>query len=106
IADATTFMLAAIALARVRTPDVRATVRGRPSRRELLAGWRHLLHAPAMRPLVPLMLAAGVAVGLSEVTPLAVVTDGLGRDAAFLGVLGTFGGAGAIAGGLLGSRVI
>ena len=104
--DAATFALAALCLWRVEAPDLRGAARGRPSRDELLAGARHLLSSPVMRPLIPLTLVAGVAVGLSEVTPLAVVTEGLHRDAAFLGVLGTFGGAGAIAGGLLAGRVL
>ncbi len=106
VADAATFVLAALALWRVRAADPRPATRGRLTRAELLAGPRHLLGSAAIRPLLPLTLVAGVAVGLSEVTPLAVVTDGLGRDAAFLGVLGTFGGAGAIAGGLLAGRVL
>ncbi len=104
--DAATFALAALCLWRVRAPDRRGDARGVPTRDELLAGARHLVSSPVMRPLIPLTLVAGVAVGLSEITPLAVVTDGLHRDPAFLGVLGTFGGAGAIAGGLLAGRVL
>jgi predicted MFS family arabinose efflux permease len=104
--DALTFVLAALALSRVSAPDPRPTPQGRPSRRELSAGLRHFVGSPALRPLLPLTFAAGVAVGLSEVTPLAVVTQGLDRDATFLGVLGMFGGAGAIAGGLLAARLV
>jgi MFS family permease len=106
VADAATFVLAALALWRVRAADPRGATTGRPTRAEILAGPRHMLGAPSIRSLLPLTVIAGIAVGLSEVTPLAVVTDGLGRDAAFLGVLGTFGGAGAITGGLLAGRIL
>ena len=105
--DAVTFGLAALASGACRAPDPRPAAGAAPRRaRADGAGVRHFCTAPALRPLLPLTFAAGVAVGLCEVTPLAVVTDGLGRDAAFLGVLGMFGGAGAIAGGLLAGRVL
>ena len=51
------------------------------------------------------MLLAGTAIGLSEVVPFALVDEGLHRPAAFLGVIATIQGFGAVAGALLAPRI-
>ena len=56
---------------------------------------------PELATVVPTVAIVALALGLSEVIPFALVADGLHRSPSFLGVLATFGGAGAIAGGLL-----
>jgi MFS family permease len=67
---------------------------------ELLAGFRHFFTTPVLRAILPAVVFGAGGVGLAEVIPFAVGHDGLHRRGAFLGVLGAFHGAGAIAGGL------
>jgi hypothetical protein len=98
--DAITFVLSAAALALVRAPDIARAKRGRVRAGELVAGFRHFFTTPVLRAILPAVVFGAAGVGLAEVIPFAVVHDGLHRRGAFLGVLGAFHGAGAIAGGL------
>ena len=100
VVDALTFVLSAGALACVRAPDIARAKRGRVRTSELVAGFRHFVTTPVLRASLPAVVFGASGVGLAEVIPFAVVHDGLHRKAAFLGVLGAFHGAGAIAGGL------
>ena len=100
IVDAATFVLSAAALSLVRAPDIARAKRGRVRTSELLAGFRHFFTTPVLRAILPAVVFGAGGVGLAEVIPFAVVHDGLHRRGAFLGVLGAFHGAGAIAGGL------
>ena len=77
-------------------PDI-ASRGGRLHLDELAAGVRHLWNEPALRGPFPAIVVASIGIGMAEVIPFAVVTDGLGRDSAFLGVLSACHGAGAIA---------
>ena len=99
--DAATFAASAILLTVVRAPDIAPTRAGRPTLGELVGGFRHLRRTPELATVVPTVAVVALALGLSEVIPFALVADGLHRSPSFLGVLATFGGAGAIAGGLL-----
>jgi hypothetical protein len=54
----------------------------------------------------PAIILAAAGIGMAEVIPFAVVTTGLGRSSAFLGVLSACHGAGAIAAGLSAPRLI
>lgn len=68
---------------------------------ELLAGARHVLTTPVLRRMV---LASAIAFGCAgsvNVAIYALIADGLGRPATFIGVLGAVQGAGSIAAGLL-----
>ena len=100
IVDAATFLLSARALTLVRAPDIARAKRGRVRTSELVAGFRHFFATPVLRAILPAVVFGAGGVGLAEVIPFAVVHDGLHRRGAFLGVLGAFHGAGAIAGGL------
>ena len=51
-------------------------------------------------------MIASAGIGMAEVIPFAAVTDGLGRDSAFLGILSACHGAGAIVAGLAIPRLI
>jgi len=100
IVDAATFVVSAAALTLVRAPDIARARRGRVRTSELVAGFRHFFETPVLRAILPAVVFGAGGVGLAEVIPFAVVHDGLHRRGAFLGVLGAFHGAGAIAGGL------
>jgi hypothetical protein len=100
VVDAATFVLSAAALTFVRAPDIARARRGRVRTGELVAGFRHFFTTPVLRAILPAVVFGAGGVGLAEVIPFAVVHDGLHRRGAFLGVLGAFHGAGAIAGGL------
>jgi Na+/melibiose symporter-like transporter len=66
-------------------------------RAELTAGMRHLVRVPELRRLLLAGVVALLAFGFFETVPFAVVSQGLGRPPAFLGVLETGMGAGALA---------
>ena len=98
IVDAVTFVLSAArsrSCARPTSParSAAACARASSSRGSATSSRRRCC-ARSCRP----SCSARGGVGLAEVIPFAVVHDGLHRRAAFLGVLGAFHGAGAIAG--------
>jgi MFS family permease len=105
--DATTFVVAALALvalrlrepppARGRTPESRLS--------ELLAGARHIARTRDLRRMVIAMGIALLAIGFCESVMFEVVAHGLHRPPAFLGVVLSVQGAGAVLGGLTASRV-
>ena len=106
LVDAATFLVSAGALALVRAPDIARGRRGRVGKSELVAGFRHFFTTPVLRAILPAVVFGAGGVGLAEVIPFAVVHDGLHERGAFLGVMGAFHGAGAIAGGLGAGRFI
>ncbi len=99
--DALTFAISAILLGIVRAPDIAPARGGRPSLAEIGGGFGHLRRTPELGAVVPTIAIVAAAIGLSEVIPFALVAHGLHRSPSFLGVLATFGGAGAITGSLL-----
>jgi len=104
--DAGTFGVAAVSVLalRLREPRPRrAPVRWRG---EFSAGMRHVARTPALRrPLVACLIAVTV-FGFFETVPFAVVGQGLHRSPAFLGVLNSLQGAGALVGGALAALVM
>ena len=92
-------------LAGLAVPDIAARG-GRLQLAELAAGIRHLRDEPALRGPFPAIVIASAGIGMAEVIPFAAVTDGLGRDSAFLGILSACHGAGAIVAGLAIPRLI
>lgn len=100
LVDAATFAGSAATLAALpfREP-ARAPREGRflP---ELTAGVRHIARTRALRELTIGVCLALLAVGFCETLVFAVVVEGLHRSAAFVGVLDSFQGIGAIAGGV------
>ena len=96
--DAATFMLAAAAIAHMRTPDLRPERTAEPMRAALVAGARHVRDTVALRQMTIACAAALLFIGFSETLTFEVVDVGLARDAAFIGVLLAMQGVGAVAG--------
>ncbi|MBV9282753.1 MAG: MFS transporter, partial [Chloroflexi bacterium] len=67
---------------------------------EVSAGVRHILQTVALRQIVLAVAVALLVVGFSETIIFAVIGQGLHRPPAFLGVVSTAQGVGAVAGGL------
>jgi MFS family permease len=103
--DAATFVVSATCLLRLTAPDIEVR-HGRVGFGELAAGFRHLWQTPDLRRPLTWMTFGALGIGAAEVIPFAVVHDGLHASGSFLGVLGAFHGAGAIAGGLGAGRLI
>jgi MFS family permease len=107
--DAGTFAVAAgtVAALRLREPRPQLPPGGRGGwRAEFSAGLRHVGRTPSLRqPLVACLIAV-TAFGLFETVPFAVVGQGLHRSPAFLGVLVSLQGAGALAGGAFAAPVM
>jgi MFS family permease len=106
VVDSGTFLVSAVMLAMMHVPE---PSRGRTHTslfEEITAGARHLARTPDLRLVVVLTAVVLCFVGLSEVAVFALVDEGLHRPAAFLGVLGTAQGVGAIAGGIYSPRLM
>jgi MFS family permease len=104
--DAGTFLASAMLLWLVRSPDLEATNRDESFVDELTAGVRHLWATPELRRIVTVVCVVMVMVGLTEVAFFEVVDRGLHRPPAFLGILATIQGVGAITGGLTAGAVM
>lgn len=105
--DATTFVVAAVALVALRLREPRPARAPTPESRltELLAGARHIGRTPDLRRMVIAMGIALLAIGFCESVMFEVVADGLHRPPAFLGVVLAVQGVGAVLGGISASRV-
>lgn len=99
IGDAVTFVVAVLTLAALRVTEQSPRPSGKRLLDEAGDGLRHIRHSPELRHLTVATVLAVCAFGLSEPTVFAVVSQGLHRPNAFLGVLTTVQGAGAIAAG-------
>ena len=107
IADAATFGAATIALLVLRIS--RTEHDPAPKQHivhELAAGFRHILSSPTLRRTVTALAAVLLVVGLLETATLALITHGLHRPAAFVGIVQAVQGAGAIVGGLAAIRAL
>jgi MFS family permease len=105
IADAVTFVIAAMAIASMRVDEVPAEPSLDRLRTQLVAGIRHVW---ATLPLRQIVIATGLAifvVGMNE-TLVFAVAQGLGRSASFVGVIVALQGLGAVAGGPLSPTVL
>lgn len=98
--DAGTFVIAAVALMRLRVTEPAPAPREEHWLAETAAGFRHIWRTlPLRRIMLALTLVVAV-LGFLETAFFAVVTNGLHRPASFVGVLISIQGVGAIAGGL------
>ena len=100
VADAATFAIVAVAVALVRTPEVRPVREDHHFLTELVAGVRHIFGTLALKQIVLTTGVCLLVVGFSETLIFAVVDSGLHRQPSFLGVLESAQGVGAVAGGL------
>ncbi|MFI7077926.1 MFS transporter [Micromonospora sp. NPDC049903] len=82
------------------------TTRVRRLSAELVAGLRHLAGEPALRRAVLGFGLGSLVMGFTESLIFAYVDSGLGRDAAFVGVLVTVQGIGGLVGGLCSAAVL
>lgn len=104
--DAATFLGAAVALAAMR---LRESAPAPPERRvstELAAGVRHVFGNPGLRRLASASVIAIFGFGFSESVVFAVVDQGLHRAPAFVGVLLTMQGTGALVTGIAAPALI
>jgi MFS family permease len=100
LVDAATFVASAATLVALPFSEPEAAVREHHFLRELTAGLEHIARTKALRELSVGVCAAMLVVGFSETLIFAIVTSGVHRSPAFIGVLETFQGVGAIAGGV------
>ena len=104
--DAVTFVLAAAAIALMRTADPRPVRTAERARDAIVAGARHVRDVVALRQMTLACAAALLFIGFSETLTFEVVDIGLERDTAFVGVLLAVQGVGAIIGAAFAARLV
>ncbi|GAA4512341.1 MFS transporter [Actinoallomurus oryzae] len=104
--DAVTFLVAAAAIARIRLHEPAPARSGPHWLSELTAGLTHIRTEAALRRMTIATAVGFLVIGINESTLFAVVGEGLHRPPAFVGVLASAQGVGAIGGGLLAARLI
>ena len=106
LVDAATFIVAAVATARLRVPDQAPAQAARTTwRAEVLAGYEHIRRTPA---LAVLLGVGAVVMALSGVLVAAQysLVQGVGEPPAFLGVFEACLGGGSVAASLMSSRIL
>jgi MFS family permease len=106
ILDAASFAAVVAALLLMRTPEPRFERVEHGFVAEVTAGARHILATLPLKQIVFATAVCLLVVGFDETIIFAVVDQGLHRSPAFLGVLASIQGAGAIAGGVTAPRVL
>lgn len=108
VADAATFVVAAIALSLMRTKLPRPEVLTTKARAwtTISMGMHHLLRTPEIRRVVLATSIAVLGLGFLEPAEFSVNSEGLHRAPGFMGVLFAFQGLGALIGGILAARAI
>jgi MFS family permease len=103
--DAATFVIAALVITRLKIDDARPSITPEPLTVALLAGGRHIIGSPAIRPVA---IAAALVMALSGIGVAAQysLVHGIGEHPAFLGVFSALLGGGSIVASLTASRVI
>ncbi|MER6334644.1 MFS transporter [Streptomyces sp. NPDC001034] len=99
VGDAATFILAALLIALIRHREVCPTAVPHKAAAQVADGFRYLARTPALRQFAVAAVLAIMAFGFCESVYFAVVDAGLHRPPAFLGVLGSLQGVGAVAAG-------
>ena len=100
VVDAVTFVVSALFLAGVRAPTIERTGE-HGFWAELRAGVRHIVRTADMRRLTIATALVTLAAGVMEIAIFALIDEGLHRAPAFLGILSTAQGVGAVAGGIV-----
>ncbi|GAB3986093.1 MFS transporter [Actinoallomurus acanthiterrae] len=103
--DAVTFLVAAVAIARMRVHEEPPAPSGPYWLRELTTGLSHIRTEAALRRMTIATAIGFLVVGINESVLFAVVGQGLHRPPEFIGVLASAQGVGAIAGGLWSGRL-
>ncbi|MGW5410546.1 MFS transporter [Actinomadura geliboluensis] len=105
--DAATFLAAAVCVWLIRAPgDQRHVTGALELREEVLSGLRHIYRSPQLRTLVGALGLAMLVTGFSQTLIFSIVDDGLHRAPAFVGVLSSVQGAGAVCAGLTAGAAI
>ena len=99
VVDAATFLVSAILLLGVHAPPI-PTQEEPDFWDELMQGLRHIAHTAEIRRLMIATVLVTLVAGVMEVAIFALIDDGLHRPAAFLGILSTAQGLGAVIGGV------
>jgi MFS family permease len=97
VLDLATFAGAVVIFSSLRVAEERPAPAETHLWRELTAGARHVVARPALRAVVLGVTVAAMVFGFTESALFAVVTQGLHRPAAFVGVTGVAQGVGSIA---------
>jgi hypothetical protein len=100
ILDAATFAVPVVCLLSLRVAEPPPLLREQRWRAEVTAGARHIYRTVVLRQVVTASACALFVFGFSETIIFAVAGDGLHRGPAFVGVLISIQGIGAVAGGL------
>jgi predicted MFS family arabinose efflux permease len=103
--EAFTFLACAACVLAVRVHEPKPGPGRRGVVTELLAGIVHLARSAAQRDIVAAMAVALLAFGIFETAIFALVDEGLGRPATFVGVLTFAKGAGSVLGGVAAVRL-
>ncbi|GIH02020.1 MFS transporter [Rhizocola hellebori] len=103
--EAFTFLACAACVWAVRVHEPEPMPNRRKVTTELLAGMVHLARSAAQRDIVAAMAVALLAFGIFETAIFALVDQGLGRPAAFVGVLTFAKGVGSVLGGIAAVRL-
>ena len=99
--DAATFVASALFLLGVRAPTIERGDEERGFWVELRAGVRHIARTADLRRLTIATAFVTLAAGVMEVAIFALIDEGLHRAPAFLGIISTAQGLGAMAGGVV-----
>ncbi len=104
--DAATFAVPVLCALSLRVVEVSPRASAGRWRVELCAGVRHLVETPPLRQVTIAAVCAVLGYGFSETTIFAVVDRGLHQAPAFVGVMITLQGAGAVLGGLTAAMLV
>ena len=105
LVDAASFLGSAATLVVLRFDEPPAAVKSQRFLREISLGMTHIAHTRVLREMTIGISAALLIVGLDE-TLIFAMAAAMHRSAAFVGVMSTFQGIGAIAGGLVAARAL
>ena len=100
LVDAATFVLSAGTLFALRFTEPLTAPKEHHFLREISAGLTHIAHTRVLRELTIGLAAALLVAGFSETLIFAITSNGLHKGPSFIGVVASFQGIGAIAGGL------
>lgn len=98
IVDSISFLAAVVALLTIQVTESALPPSNQSFFRSVLAGGQHVRQVPLLRQLCFAVSGATLASGLMDVSVFAVVDKGLGRSAAFYGILLSVHAAGGVAG--------
>jgi MFS family permease len=105
LVDAATFVASAGTLVALRFTEPMRAVKEHHFLREVSMGFTHIARTPLLRQLTIGVAAAMLVAGFAE-TLLFAMASALDRSPSFIGVMGTFQGIGAIAGGIVSAKLM